>query len=556
MTIRRSAKRLALVIRVCAGGLLHLFAPTGAGGSECGEPARSWTRLALPAGLEAATAVVLANRDPLAPQDAVRWAVGGERGVARGGDGLPERVLARGPVAALLFAPDGTGALWSGSRFGLMHVDANRTARSERLGPGETARQVRAIDAVGGRVAVATDAGVFLRTAPHDAWQRVTAFPSGAATRVVLAESGAVWAAIEGQLWRTHRDEGRQRPRWPGLPQAEGVLDLARNAAGLPLVLWSRAVASARADGTWDPAPLELPPGTQPSRLRAGAGGFWLGTDAGLLFAASLGGPWLRCPSPVGHVAVFDLAVVAGDVLVATRQGVWHAEPLAPVPATPLRVAKAPGTHPSLSKRARSAAPRPGGSTPPVHEVQRRALRYAGLEPDHLAGLRDAVGRRGWWPEVRLRLGYGRDRDRARDHDEAYISNGKRVLIDRESSRGEGADAALELHWDLGSVVFDPESVDVSREARLVIQLRDDVLDEVNQLYFERLRVLAAADAPDAADPRALRLRAEELAAALDAWTGGWFSAQLGGAGSGGGSSPRGANANPGPGPKRKEPTP
>ena len=84
------------------------------------------------------------------------------------------------------------------------------------------------------------------------------------------------------------------------------------------------------------------------------------------------------------------------------------------------------------------------------------------------------------------------------------------------------------LSWDLGDAVFNLDRIDVSREARLVIQLRDDVLDEVNQLYFERQRVLASLDAPPADTPVALlRLRAAELASGLDAWTGGWFSEQL-----------------------------
>jgi hypothetical protein len=81
------------------------------------------------------------------------------------------------------------------------------------------------------------------------------------------------------------------------------------------------------------------------------------------------------------------------------------------------------------------------------------------------------------------------------------------------------------LRWDLGSLAFDPELVDVSREAREVIELRDDVLDEVNQLYYERRRVLAdlGALAPEAPEAERLRLRAAELGAGLDAWTGGWF---------------------------------
>jgi hypothetical protein len=86
----------------------------------------------------------------------------------------------------------------------------------------------------------------------------------------------------------------------------------------------------------------------------------------------------------------------------------------------------------------------------------------------------------------------------------------------------------LSLSWDLGDAAFHPDSIDVSREARAVVELRDDVLDEVNRLYFERLRVLASLDTADPKDIALLRLRAAELAAGLDAWTGGWFGRHLG----------------------------
>jgi hypothetical protein len=81
----------------------------------------------------------------------------------------------------------------------------------------------------------------------------------------------------------------------------------------------------------------------------------------------------------------------------------------------------------------------------------------------------------------------------------------------------------LTLEWDLGDTRFDPEAIDVSREAREVIELRDDVLDEITQLYFERQRALDGLASAPPAEQRALALRADELAAGLDAWTGGWF---------------------------------
>jgi len=140
--------------------------------------------------------------------------------------------------------------------------------------------------------------------------------------------------------------------------------------------------------------------------------------------------------------------------------------------------------------------------------------------------LRQGVGRRGWWPFVSLRLMRARDEDRSTDHDEAFLSGELRRTVDRDSSTARDFETLLTFSWDLGDIAYHPEQIDVSREAREVIKLRDDVLDEVTQLYFERRRVLAELaarpDAPPAENLR-LRLRAAELAAGIDAWTGGWF---------------------------------
>ena len=88
---------------------------------------------------------------------------------------------------------------------------------------------------------------------------------------------------------------------------------------------------------------------------------------------------------------------------------------------------------------------------------------------------------------------------------------------------------SLTLSWDLADIAYEPESIDVLHETREVIELRDDVLDEVTQLYFERRGVLhQLADRADPWDRESirLRLRADELAAGIDAWTGGWFGTQ------------------------------
>jgi hypothetical protein len=147
-----------------------------------------------------------------------------------------------------------------------------------------------------------------------------------------------------------------------------------------------------------------------------------------------------------------------------------------------------------------------------------------------MEALRRGARRRGWWPLVSVRGGGEWDQSRNTDHDEAFISGDTRRLVDREIERDDTYDVSLLMTWDLGDVAYQPESIDVSREAREVIELRDDVLDEITQLYFERRALLAALRAPAAMPPvegLRMRLRADELAAGIDAWTGGWFAAQV-----------------------------
>ena len=247
-----------------------------------------------------------------------------------------------------------------------------------------------------------------------------------------------------------------------------------------------------------------------PVRLAAARGRVWIATDAGLVGASGPEGPWQRARAPVGHRPVSALAGAGPELVVATRAGLFalagdgDARPVA-------------GSASFLSR------------DPPVQAVHGAALRHLGLEPRRMRELAAAADRSGWLPELRVDLDHARGRDRGLDFDEAFIAGDRRFLFDREERRFRDYGIAVQLEWDLGETVFHPDRLDVSREARLVAQLRDDVLDEINQLYFERQRVLAElADPSPETRPAALRLRAAELAAGIDAWTGGWFSARLG----------------------------
>ncbi|MEM9177753.1 MAG: hypothetical protein AAGC67_21290, partial [Myxococcota bacterium] len=164
---------------------------------------------------------------------------------------------------------------------------------------------------------------------------------------------------------------------------------------------------------------------------------------------------------------------------------------------------------------------------PPVAALRARALALAGLDPARDQALRAGLARRGWWPDVGLQFGADLDRDDRRFDDQTFSSGDTRRLFDRTRDRGAHFEAVLQLDWALGEIAYPEDAVDLSRELRQVLALRDDVTDEIHQLYFERARIrarLAAGGPFEPGEPARLRLRAEELAAGLDAWTGGWLS--------------------------------
>jgi hypothetical protein len=311
-----------------------------------------------------------------------------------------------------------------------------------------------------------------------------------------------------------------------------GPVDVALSLPGADVVLVYPTALALRdaADASWRVVRLELPPGAQASRFAAGAGRFFLATPRGLLVAGELEGPWRRAAPPAGSAAVQALAGGAAAVFAATDTGVLagaEPEPAGAAQAGPaLRLPEEPG----------------------IDQVHRAALAYLRLGPGRMDALHQGVSRRGWLPIVALHGGLGRDDNRAKAFDESVSGGALWQLVDRDYDRSEDWDVGVTVSWDLGDVLYEPEAIDVSREAREVIELRDDVLDETTQLYFERRRVLAElaalADAQSAESLR-LRLRADELAAGIDAWTGGWFGRRTRPLAAGSFSSPRAGGNGP-----------
>jgi hypothetical protein len=292
------------------------------------------------------------------------------------------------------------------------------------------------------------------------------------------------------------------------------AVDLSTSIPGAEVAVLTRRGILLDREGSWESFRPTFPPGATPVRFGYTAGRLWVATDRGLLEAASPSGPWHRAAAPVGSTAIAVLAGGEPLVFAAGARGLFaghsrsQLRPAEPVAALPLG-----GT--------------PGAQEPSVRQVQVAAIRYLDLRPEKIHALQRGVRRRGWLPRFELRGSYGGWDSWQNDYDEAFSYNAPRLFRDREDERNRDFEVSTALVWDLGDLAYHPESIDVSKEAREIIELRDDVLDEVTQLYFERRRMLlqlASEPSVPAAEAERLRLRADELGSGLDAWTGGWWS--------------------------------
>ncbi len=446
--------------------------------------------------------------------------------VGRQQDGREARSFAVQGAQDLRF--DADGGLLVATRRGLWSYagPGSSALRDVSPGRGEEARRVHRIATGSDLVAVATDGGAFVGVVGERGirWRRVDAeFPGGPVSDVAL-EGNTLWAIVGAALWRVEIEPGgaTAKAREVALPERSHGQAPVQVVAGLPghavALVDPDSILLGRRDSVsqaheWSVVRPVLPPGATMRRLGQWAEGYWLATDRGLLLSRSVAGPWRRAGSPAGSAMAYAATPIGERLYVASAGG--------------LLVGQRP------SGPALRAVPTRRAHVPSIRAVHRAALHHQGLEPRVVDEAWRGVRRRGWLPTVGLAFDADRDLARARERDEVFVSGDYHTLHDRDRDRSLDLGASLTLSWDLRDLAFEPEQIDLSREARLVIGLRDDVLDEVNQLYFERLsiqgqlRAASRGDELQTLSPGMLQLRLHELTAGLDAWTGGWFSEQL-----------------------------
>ena len=160
---------------------------------------------------------------------------------------------------------------------------------------------------------------------------------------------------------------------------------------------------------------------------------------------------------------------------------------------------------------------------PSVQQVQKVAIAYAEVGPDKIRRWRGLARWSAFVPSFTVGLNQGQDTNIV-----SSTSAGITKFAVGPDRHSRGVDFGFT--WHLADFVWNPQQTNIDVRSRLTTQLRQDLLEEVTRLYFERKRILAEFEAQPIEDSTLRKeraLRVQELTAYLDALTGGWFSENL-----------------------------
>lgn len=173
---------------------------------------------------------------------------------------------------------------------------------------------------------------------------------------------------------------------------------------------------------------------------------------------------------------------------------------------------------------------------PDIDEVQRQVLERRDFDDDRpdrwtrrarLSNLLPQIQGQVSWLDQRDRQDRFRE-DIDADDDGQYERNRAQHLW-RDDLRLRAIYSAR-LDFDLAELVFSSDEIRIQRELRQRWRMRDDIIDEVTELYFARRRLQLHVElfpdvAPEVMLDRLLEINA--LTARLNSLTGGWFRRQL-----------------------------
>jgi photosystem II stability/assembly factor-like uncharacterized protein len=153
---------------------------------------------------------------------------------------------------------------------------------------------------------------------------------------------------------------------------------------------------------------------------------------------------------------------------------------------------------------------------PAIQELQKVAIDYAEVAPEKIKRWRWQAQIKAIMPEVSV------------DYDKT-VTTALGATYDRVSVGP--MDWGVNLKWNVGELIWNNDQTSIDSRSKLMVELRDDIINELTRLYFERRRLqmeMGQLSSDATGGERAEKeLRLQELTALIDGLTGGYLSWSL-----------------------------
>ena len=169
-----------------------------------------------------------------------------------------------------------------------------------------------------------------------------------------------------------------------------------------------------------------------------------------------------------------------------------------------------------------------------LHELEKAALRYSDLESQEIHTWKS----RAKWASALPRVMVGYEQKAAIQvnnslQDSVSVTTSGVTVGPPESSLKQDNNFnrgfEVKAYWELSELVFSKDQIAISSEARYRQVMRSQVLEELQQAYFERKKLfIQMGDKATEEWTAGMRIRLEEIEAKLDSLTGGSFSKMKG----------------------------
>jgi hypothetical protein len=160
---------------------------------------------------------------------------------------------------------------------------------------------------------------------------------------------------------------------------------------------------------------------------------------------------------------------------------------------------------------------------PPFVELQKAAIKHADVDPEKI---------RRWQRESRLKalapkISVGWDNSTSSNY-EIYTSATRDYVTVGPDDISSGMDVSVS--WDVGGLIWSDDQTNIDVRSRLMVQLRNDILDDLRRAYYERKRLqfeLVTNPPKDLKAKFEKEFRIQELTQNIDHLTGNYFTSHM-----------------------------